>query len=216
MADSKTPRDPDPTTPGRSNSLESFLASVDNFVGQISALSLGAAPKGESQIMIQSTGESLVGQTGRLTAYIRETADRLSGAQRTELDRFLQVQDGEALAGRGVEVTRQVLAGGVLGKLLHWIGQHLQQLKKILKEILHFIFKLLGIPYPDWLDRLLEILDEIFSLLLSLLAEVFGMDFGVVSRQLSNREVDFLHEMAAFEVMRSAQAGRRLPSPDEA
>ena len=43
MADSKTPRDAEPATPGRSNSLESFLASVDNFVGQISALSVGAA-----------------------------------------------------------------------------------------------------------------------------------------------------------------------------
>jgi hypothetical protein len=215
MADSKTPRDSEPATPRRDNPLESLLASVDNFVGQISALSAEAAPKGESQVLIQSTGESLVGQTGKLTAFIRETADRLPGAQRIELDRFLRVQDGEALAGRGVEVTRGLLAGGILGKLVHWIAQHLQQLKKILKEILHFIFKLLNIPYPDWLDRILEILDELLNLLLSLLAEVFGIDFGVVSRQLSNREVDFLHEMAAFEVMRSAQAGRRPSSSDD-
>ena len=215
MADSKTPRDSEPAAPRKDDPLESLLASVDNFVERISALSVEAAPKGEGQILIQSTGESLVGQTGKLTAFIRETSGRLSGAQRIELDRFLRVQDGEALAGRGVEVTQRVLAGGVLGKLIHWIAQHLQQLKKILKEILHFIFELLNIPYPKWLDRILEILDEVLNLLLSLLAEVFGIDFGVASRQLSNREVDFLHEMAAFETMRAAQAGRRLPSPED-
>jgi len=216
MADSTKSRESAPAAPGSGDRLESLLASVESFVGQISALAAEAAPKGEGQVLIQSTGQTLVGQTGKLTGFIRESAGRLSGAQRGELDRFLQVQDGEALAARGVEVTRGILAGGVIGKLVHWIAQHLQQLKKILKEILHLVFQLLHIPYPDWLDRILEILDEVLNLLLSLLAEVFGIDFRVVSRQLSDREVDFLHEMAAFETMRSAQAGRGLPSPDEA
>ncbi len=201
--------------PSEPNLLESFLLSVENFVGQISAEAVQAAPQGEQQILIQSTGESLVGQTSKLTVFIRETAGRLSTAQRVELDKFLQVQDGEAYANRGVEVTKQLLGKGVIGNLVHWIGQHLKELKKILRAILHFLFDLLHIPYPDWLDSIIQIMDEFLDLLLSLLADVFGIEFRVAARHLSEQEVNFLREMAAFESVRAARAGRKLPTQDE-
>ena len=215
MAVSKKRVDGEPSRPGERNLLESFLLSVENFVSQISAESIKAAAKGEQQVLIESTGESLIGQTGKLTAFIRETSGRLSTAQRVELDKFLQVQDGEASANRAVEVTRKLLAKGILGNLVHWISQHLKELKKILEEILQFIFDLLHIPYPDWIHRILEIIDEFLDLLLSLLADVFGLDFGFTARQLSEQEVNFLHELAAFESVRAVRAGRKLPAQEE-
>jgi hypothetical protein len=114
-----------------------------------------------------------------------------------------------------VAVTSQVLKGGVLGKLLHWISQHLKELKKILKAILQIIFDALHIPFPDWIDTIFLIIDEIADILLSLLSEVFGIDFRVTARELSEQEVNFLHELAAFESMKAVRAGRKLLTQDE-
>lgn len=207
----KNPTDRKPTE----DLLQAFLGSFENFVTEISAESVKAAPQGEAQILIQSTGESLVGQINKITAYVRETAERLSAPQRMELDRFLQVQDGVAYANRGVAVTRQVMKGGIIGKLLHWLAQHLKELKKIISEILHFILDLLHIPYPDWFDRLLQILDQFLDLLLSLLSEVFGIDFGRAAKQFSDMEVNFLNQWAAFEAVRVVRASGRSSAQEE-
>jgi hypothetical protein len=215
MAKSQEPRVAEPGRTDDSNLLEPFLAGVENFVGQISALAAEAAPQGEHQVLIRSTGESLTGQTGKLSAFVRETAARLSAPQRAELNRFLRVQDGEALARRGVEVAGQQLRDGVVGKLIHWISQHLKELKKVLMEILHLIFDLLHIPFPDWLDRILQIMDQLLDLVLSLLADVFGIDFGRAARELSEQEVNFLRELAALESLKAARGGRRLSAQDE-
>lgn len=210
------PREAEPARTGDGDMLESFLLSVENFVGQISASAAQAAPQGEHQILIGSAGESLVGQTGKLTAFVRETATRLSGPQRVEFNRFLGVQDGEAIAKRAVAVAQQQMREGVVGKLVHWLSQHLKELKKIFMEVLHFIFDLLHIPMPGWLDRLLQIMDEFLDLLLSLLGDVFGIDFGRTARELSEQEVNFLRETAALESLKAARAGRRLSAQDEA
>jgi hypothetical protein len=215
MAATKT-SEKEPIRPSDPGPLDSFLRGVESFVGQITDEARKAAPEGDQQAMIAATGDSLIGQTVKLNTFVRESAARLSSAQRGELNRFLQVQDGEAQANRVVEVTRQVLARGFLGNLVHWISQHLKELKKVLSEILHFIFDLLHIPYPDWLDTIIRILDELLDLLLSLLADVFGLDFGRTARQLSEQEVNFLRETAAFESVRAARAGRRTLTPEEA
>lgn len=216
MPETKKSVDQEPSQPSEPSLLESLLLSVESFVSQVGAECVQAAPAGEQQVLIQSTGESLIGQTNKLTAFIREIAGRLSAAQRVELDRFLQVQDGVAYANRGVEVTRQLLAKGILGNLVHWISQHLKELKKVLSEILHLILDLLHIPYPDWLDKILQIMDQFLDLLLSLLSDVFGIDFGRTARQLSEQEVNFLREWAAFESIRAARASRRPLTQDEA
>jgi hypothetical protein len=215
MPKSQQPRVAEPGRPDESDLLEPFLLSIENFVGQISASAAKAAPQGEHQVLIQSTGESLIGQTGKLSAFIRETATRLSAPQRVELNRFLRVQDGEAIARRGVEVAQQQLREGVVGKLIHWISQNLKELKKVLLEILHLLFDLLHIPWPDWLDRIIQIMDQLLDLLLSLLSDVFGLDFGRAARELSDQEVNFLRELAALESMKAARAGRRLATQDE-
>jgi hypothetical protein len=216
MPKSKEPSVTESSRPDEGDLLEPFLVSVENFVGQISAAAVKAAPQSEHQVLIQSTGESLVGQTGKLSTFIRETATRLSAPQRIELNRFLRVQDGEAIAKRGVEVAQQQLREGIVGRLAHWIAQHLKELKKILLEILHILFDLLHIPWPNWLDRIIQIMDQLLDLILSLLADVFGIDFGRTARELSQQEVNFLQETAALESMKAARAGRRVSTQDEA
>lgn len=216
MPKSKEPTVNEAIRPDEGDLLEPFLFGVENFVGQISAAAVKASPQGEHQVLIQSTGESLIGQTGKLATFVRETAARLSAPQRIELNKFLRVQDGEAIAKRAVEVAQQQLREGIVGRVVHWIAQHLKELKKILLEILHFVFDLLHLPWPNWLDRLIKIIDEFMDLILSLLADVFGIDFGRIARELSQQEVNFLHELAAFESMKAARAGRRVTAQEEA
>jgi len=209
MAETQPPRSEKAASrPGESGSLESFLASIDGFVTEVTALAAETSPDNEHRLLIRSSGDSLVGQTTKLTAYIRESATRLSAPQRNELDQFLRVQDGEALANRTVEVAKQVLKGGTLGKLLHWLAQHFKELKKFILEILHFIFDLLHLHWPSWLDRLIQILDQLLDLILRLLGEVFGLDFSVTAKQLSDQEVNFQRELASFEMVRAAQRDR--------
>lgn len=201
--------------PDEGDLLEPFLLSIESFVGQISALAAKASPQGEHQVLIQSTGESLIGQTGKLSAFTRESATRLSAPQRVELNRFLRVQDGEAIAARGVQIAQQQLRDGIVGKLIHWISQHLKELKKILKEILQIVFDLLHIPWPNWLDKIMLIIDELLDLILSLLADVFGLDFGRTARELSLLERSYLGEQEALESMKAAREGRRSFAQDE-
>jgi hypothetical protein len=215
MPEPKKTQGEEPSPPNERDLLESFLSSVERFATEISAECTKAAPEGEQRTLIEGAGRSFVDQTNNLLKFVRETASRLTAAQRGEMDKFLQVQSGVALANRGVEVTKQLLARGVLGNLVHWIAKHLEELKKILSEILHFLFKLLHIPYPDWLDRILQIIDECFHLVLGLLADVFGIDLRLTARQLSEGEVDLLHKWAAFESVRAVRAGRELLAQDE-
>lgn len=58
-------------------------------------------------------------------------------------------------------------------------------------------------------------MDQLLDLLLSLLAEVFGIDLGRISRELSEREVNFLRELAALESLKAAQAGLKFSNQDE-
>jgi hypothetical protein len=215
MAKSQPPREKEPIRADEGNLLEPLLAGVENFVARISGLAAEAAPQGESQVLIRSTGESLVGQTRRLFEFTREAAERLALPQRAELNRFLRVQDGEAIAARAVAVAGEQLREGIGGRLIHWISQHLKELKKILLEGLQFIFELLHIPWPAWVNRIFQIIDQLLDLLLSLLAEVFGIDLGRISRELSEREVNFLREMAALESLKAAQAGLKFSNQDE-
>jgi hypothetical protein len=216
MPKSEQPKGRESGRPEEGDLLEPFLRGVENFVVQISELAAKASPEGEHQVLIQSTGESLVGQTAKLSAFARETATRLSAPQRLELDRFLRVQDGEAIAGRGVQIAQQQLKGGIVGKLIHWLAQHFKEIKKILKEILQIIFDLLHIPWPAWLDKIMLIIDELLDLILSLVGDVFGIDFGRTARELSEQEVNFLREMAALESMRAVRAGRKSSTQEDA
>jgi hypothetical protein len=207
--DRKSPRPED-------DLLESFLGAFENFVTQVGSHCIEAAPKGEQRVMVQATADSLVGQTRKVMIFVRQMSGQLSRPQRVELDRFLLVQDGVAIAERGAAVSGEVLRTGIIGKLLHWLAQHFKELKKILSEIIHFILELLHIPYPDWLDKLFQLLDQFLDLLLSLLGEVFGIDFGRTARQLSDQEVNFLREWAAFEAIRVVRASGRSSTPEEA
>jgi hypothetical protein len=191
---------------------------VDQFAETISTQAKTAAPEGEQQITIQATGESFVAQTRKLTDYVRELAGRISPTQRHELDQFLRVQDGEALATRAMRASEKVISPGggqVTMGFFDFLQEHMHALKKILRGIIQILFDLFDAPIPKWIDSLLLIIDEILDLLLSLVGGIFGHRISQVADDLSRREVNFLGELAALAALHAIRTARR-PADDEA
>lgn len=190
-----------------SDPLSSFLASVDRFTETISAQILAAAGEGEDRLVIQSTGESFVAQTRRLTNYIREVAPGIAPIQRRELEQFLRVQDGDALVDRALRISAQTLSAGsgaVTMGFLSWLNEIMATLKKILQEI----FDLFG-GMPAWLWTILTIIDELLNLLKTLLGGRVGLKMSEVANQASQEEVNLLKEMKAHAELRAARTSRR-------
>jgi hypothetical protein len=189
--------------------LSSFLASVDKFTQGIAAQVMAVAGEGEDHLIIQSTGESFVVQTKRLTDYIREAAPVIAPGQRQELNMFLRVQDGDALVNRALDVSKRVLSqdgGPVTTGFLSWIDEVMFTLKKIISEIWELIFHT---KPPDWLITILQIIDELLNLLKTLLGGKFGLRTSQLADEFSRREVNFLHEMAALAALRAARRSGR-------
>jgi len=184
------------------SSVSSFLASADHFVEKISAQAAAAAPEGNQRLVLQATGETLAAQTKKLTDYVRKVSTNLTPVQQRELDQFMAIQDGEAMVTRAVETFGKVLAsteGPTMG-IFSWLQENIMTIKKIIEAILTLIFGSL----PSWVQALINIIDEIINLILSLLGEVFGLRSIQVADELSRREVNFLKEMTALAAWRAA------------
>jgi hypothetical protein len=187
--------------------LSCFLDSVDRFVQTISGQILEAVGPGEDRLVIESTGESFVAQTKKLTTYVRETAPGISPMQRRDLDQFLRVQDGEALVDRALKISEQTLSGGgsaVSKGFLSWINEIMHALKKIIR----MIFDLFG-GMPKWLDTLFLIIDEFLNLLKSLFGERMGLNASEIADQASREEVNFIREMTALAELQAVRNRRR-------
>jgi hypothetical protein len=118
---------------GNGDLLSSFLASVDRFTETISTQILAAVGQGDDRLIIQSTGESFVAQTRRLTDYAREMASGVPPMQSRELNQFLRIQDGDALVERALRVSAQTLAAGgnaVSAGFLGWLNEIVLTLKR--------------------------------------------------------------------------------------
>jgi hypothetical protein len=197
-----------PAGKGGGDALSSFLASADRFVEAISAQAVTAAGKGDEQLIIQSTGESVVAQMRKLTDYVREAAAAVGPDRRRELNQFLRVQDGEAIVSRALHVSAQVLsgrAGNVTRGFFSWLNENIQTIKKIIMAILTLIFGHL----PDWVAAIFVIIDELFNLLKSLLGGKLGLRMSDVADDASREEVNFLREMTALTELQAVRTSRR-------
>lgn len=211
MANPKSRR-PEPSKPGISNtpSLNDVLGSIENFLDEVITGVLSASPAGETVVLATATGDSLRSQLRKLHGYVRDNHKKLSSAQVQEFQVFLDTQDGHGLAQRGADVARVGFKSGGFGsKFLKWLVKWFQEIKKIIEELLNLVADALGFTLPDWIHKLLLILDQVFNALISLLADVFGIDLGRFSSEVSRMEQDYLMERAAFERLRQERARGR-------
>ncbi len=202
-----------PPAKGRDDALETFLANTDRFTETISAQATAVAADDDQRLVIQSTAESFVAQTRKLTDFIRGSAVKLSVSQQQELAQFLSVQDGNAIIERSLRVSAQILSANRSSlriSFLSWLDEVVYTIKKIIMEILHLILR----EYPKWIDTILAIIDELLKLLKSLLGEVFGIRSSEVADEGSRGEINFLREITALAGLRAARTPRRLIDVD--
>ena len=202
-----------PPTRSRADPLTSFLASVDRFTETIGAQAVAVTNDEEQRLLIQSTAESFVAQTRKLTDFVREAAVGIGPGQRRELDQFLRVQDGDAFVARTLQVTTRVLSPGRTSlrmSFLSWLDEVIYTIKKIIREIVQLIFG----EVPKWLETILLIIDELLKLLKSLLAEVFGLRMSEVADEGSRSEVNFLRELTALAELQAVRATSRTTDDD--
>lgn len=206
------PVEPGPAEPPpRVDRLEAFLGAVDRFIPEITTLAVRAAPRGEYPILMQASGDTSARQMRKLTGLARKLAAGLSPSQRIELDEYLDLQDGEALVQSGIDVFGNILGNGMFGKVVQWIMQHLFLIKKLLKWLLGWLIEKLGLK-STWLGviaKLIEWIDEDEKRKYALLASAMGEDHATIARELSELEVNFLHELTALEGLEAAIAARR-------
>lgn len=214
MAKRTRGRTPPPPAPkGNGDALSSFLASVDRFAETVSGQILVAVGEGSDRLVIQSTGESFIAQTRRVTDYLRETTPGMAPAQSRELGQFLRIQDGDALVERALKVTTQTLAAGgnaVTQGFLSWLNEIMLTLKKIIRKIFDLFFG----GMPKWLDAILVIIDELLNLLKTLFGGQSGLKMSEVADQASREEVNFLREMTALAELEAAQRPNRASEDD--
>lgn len=186
--------------------LEAVLSSFEAYVTEMTQSIIQASPEGETKILAESTSVSLSNQLGKVHGYIRECHDRLSLPQKLDFQEFLRVQDGVALAQQGIETCKKMFKKGAFGKkLLKWLDKWFKQIKKIIQGIVDLLCLIFGWTSPTWLPDLLELLDEILILLLSIFGESLGLDARSLEKELSAMEVEYLNEMAALQRLKQAR-----------
>ncbi|MEY2502286.1 MAG: hypothetical protein QOI07_2620 [Verrucomicrobiota bacterium] len=198
---------PDRNEKGSNDALTCFLASVDRFTETITEQIFAVVGDADDRLVIESTGQSFVAQTRKLTNHMREVAPAITPMQRRELDQFLRIQDGDALVERALLVSEQTLAKGpaaVTTGFLSWINEVMHTLKKIVG----MIFDLFG-GMPKWLDTIFLIIDELLNLLKSLFGKRVGLNAREVAEQASQEEICFIQELKALAELQSARGWRR-------
>lgn len=194
-------------------SLEAVLQSFEDYVSEVGQNVIQAMPDDENKIIAETTANALGSQLRKVHLFILENYEVLSPIQQEEVHKFLRVQDGLNIAEQGIATVKAVFEGGGGGKgkkFLIWLIKWFGEIKKIIYEILKLIFEIFNWDIPWWVDKLIDILDQIFNLLITLLADVFGIETHKFGREAAAMEIDYLDEWAAFE--RLQQSRRFRPS----
>ncbi len=192
-------------------SLEAVLQSFEDYVSEVGQRVVQAMPNDENKIIAETTANALEGQLRKVHLFILENYEILSPLQQVEVQKFLRVQDGLSIAEQGIVTVKAVFEGGGGGKgkkFLIWLIKWFGEIKKIIYEILKLIFGIFNWDIPRWVDKWIDILDQIVNLLITLWADVFGIEMHKFGREAAAMEIDYLDEWAAFERLRQSKQFR--------
>lgn len=200
--------------PNDGPTLEAVLNSFEAYVTELTSGIVQSTAEGEARTLAESTAITLTRQLEKVHGFLRESHEKLGTTQKVDFQQFLRVQDGVALAQKGVDTCKVMFKKGGLGKkFVKWLVKWFQEIKKIIKAILKFLCSLFGWSLPIWFDDLTLLLDELVNLLASIFGESLGLDVRMLDKELSSMEIAYLGELRALELLQQAQ--RRSFSHDE-
>lgn len=201
MAESKTSGE-------RGNALEEFLAEAEAFLNSVLDTIGKSIGDADDAPLIQSHSGAAREQLGKLTQYVRANYARANVELRREADEFMQTQAATTLARNGRAAFEQVAAKGLFGDgTFSWIETVQQEIKKLID----WLSEMFG--WPDWIDKLIQVLDQIMKAILGLFAGALGRSRPKVMSELSAMEVEFWNELAAHK--RFALLGRAAHADED-
>lgn len=201
MAESKTSGE-------RGSALEEFLTEAEAFLNSVLDTIGKSIGEADDAPLIQSHSAAAREQLGKLTQYVRVHYARANVELRREADEFMQTQSATTLARNGRAAFEQVAAKGLFGDgAFSWIEAVQQEIKKLIE----WLQEMFG--WPDWIGKLIQLLDQILKAILSLFGGALGRSRSKIMSELSAMEVEFWNELAAHK--RFALLGRAAQTDED-
>jgi hypothetical protein len=171
-----------------------FFDAVTSFTARVADAMVAAAGDDPDTAVMKANGDLVTSHFKKMFEEANARFQSSSVKTKQEIGEIIRVTDGINLASVGEKAAISSLRIGKLGKgFFAWISKHLAELKKIIRLIVGTIFG----SVPKWLNTLLDLIDQLWDLIVSLLSSIFGFDITQISKMLSAGKVNYLNEITA-------------------
>jgi hypothetical protein len=192
----------------RRSALEEFLVEAEAFLASTLDTIVKSVGEADDAPLIASHAGAAREQLGKLTQYVRAQVGRANVERRREAEEFMQTQAATTLARNGQAAFQQLAAKGLFGDgIFSWIESIAEEIKKLIEWLSHLF------GWPDWISKLLQLLDQILKAILGLFGGALGRSRPKIMAELSAMEVEFWNEIAAHK--RFALLGRPDQSEED-
>lgn len=195
--------------PTGANPVEAFADASLRFVRNTGNNMVEASGNDPDVELIRANVDLVENHLNRVFETIKSQYSGTNIAIKRQIDEFLGIADGVGLAQSGERTAISVIKKGIFGGgFFSWISKHLAEIKKIIG----FIFSFFG-GTPKWVQTILDLIDQLWNMIVELLSGLFGFNKREIARDLSWGEVNYLNELAA--VARLSYETQRLSKLDE-
>jgi hypothetical protein len=182
------------------NVLEQFLSEFETLVSGITEHALKNAEDEDEKAVIQSFAPSLNNQIFELNQFIRESAKKSSKQQERDVLEVLKISSGVSLAKNAKGMFPSI--GSLVGKL------GIDRIIKEIKKIIYAILDMIGIKLPKWLDKIINLIDEIIAFILSGGSSKMMTTFSI-------QEQNYLNELTQLAKLEQAHQFKFQEDEDE-
>ena len=182
------------------NVLEQFLSEFETLVSGITEHALKNAEDEDEKAVIQSFAPSLNNQIFELNQFIRESAKKSSKQQERDVLEVLKISSGVSLAKNAKGMFPSI--GSLVGKL------GIDRIIKEIKKIIYAILDMIGIKLPKWLDKIINLIDEIIAFILSGGSSKMMTTFSI-------QEQNYLNELMQLAKLEQAHQFKFQEDEDE-
>ncbi|AWH75024.1 hypothetical protein DCS32_12885 [Dokdonia sp. Dokd-P16] len=182
------------------NALEQFLSEFETLVSGITEHALKNAEDEDEKAVIQSFAPSLNNQIFELNQFIRESAKKSSKQQERDVLEVLKISSGVSLAKNAKGMFPNI--GSLVGKL------GLDRIIKEIKKVIYAIIDLIGIKLPKWFDKIVNLIDEIITFIISGGSSKMMTTFSI-------QEQNYLNELTQLAKLEQAHQFKFQEDEDE-
>jgi hypothetical protein len=179
--------------------LDKFLGMTEQFVANLSFGATAAAADSDAREIVMGLCSTVTAQFQEVAVYIKSETAKLGPALKSEAARILRLQGADTLLSSNLLSARQINSTEKVMGLAGIIRE--------VKKILGMLLEILNIK-PKWWDKLVNLIDELINLILSLL-------FPSLAKSLSDAEVSYLQELRAVRRLESADNSRGTRNDDD-